>query len=349
MTHPENECSPESMEPTVPRPAVSIIMIFWNAPITFFEEAIASVLAQTETSWELLLVDDGSTDGSAEVARAKAASHPGRIRLLGHPGGAHLGMSATRNVGIAAARGEFIAFLDADDVYLPEKLERQLDILRSHPEAGIVFGPTVHWWSWTGDPADSARDSVRRLGAPPGTVVAAPHLVRAYLERKADTPATCGVLVRSSAVRAVGGFDSRFPDLYEDQAFFFKLLLREAAYIEGQAWDRYRRHPAATCEVRIRSGEHADDYSLTGPRLFFLKWLQQYLAETHVQDPALRRLIRRELWPYSHPRSQAGIRTAWDIARAAVPRSVRRIVRRSLALSGVRTKRAETVTREAPP
>ncbi len=83
-------------------PVVSIVMIFYNAPLGFFEEAIASVWAQTEARWELLLVDDGSTDESAVVARSAAAADPERIRVLTHEGGVNRGMSASRNVGIAA-------------------------------------------------------------------------------------------------------------------------------------------------------------------------------------------------------------------------------------------------------
>ena len=74
-------------------------------------------------------------------------------------------MSGSRNLGVVSPRRrEFIAFLDADDVYLPEKLARQLAVLRAHPEVGIVFGPSLHWWSWSGSPADADRDSARRLG-----------------------------------------------------------------------------------------------------------------------------------------------------------------------------------------
>lgn len=308
-------------------PVVSVITIFRNAPVRFFEEAIASVLAQTDKRWELLLIDDGSTDQSPDIARRAVAANPERMRLLTHPNGSNLGMSASRNLGIAAAKGEFVAFLDADDVYLPEKLQRQIAVLHTHPDAGIVFGPTLHWWSWTGDPADRQRDSVRRLGVAPGAVVPAPELVRAYLERRADTPATCGVLVRRAAIEAVGGFDARFPDLYEDQAFFFKLLLVESAYVEGQAWDRYRRHPDAMCEVRVREGKHADDYSVTAPRRYFLEWLAEYFQRTAVEDADLRRLLRRELWVHRHPRLHglgAGLRTA---VRAALPPAVRRAAR----------------------
>ena len=309
-------------------PVVSVVTIFHNAPVGFFEEAIASVLAQTEQRWELLLVDDGSTDQSPDVARRAVAANPERMRLLTHPDGSNRGMSASRNLGIQAARGEFVAFLDADDIYLPEKLERQIEVLRDHPDVGIVFGPTLHWWSWTGDPADRQRDSVRRLGVPPESFVPAPELVRAYLERRADTPATCGVLIRRAAIDAVGGFDDRFPDLYEDQAFFFKLLLVEAAYVEGQAWDRYRRHPDAMCEVRIREGRHTDDYSVTAPRRYFLEWLAEYFQRTAVADADLRRLLRRELWPYRHPRQQRMSAALRTVARAALPPRARRLARR---------------------
>jgi glycosyltransferase involved in cell wall biosynthesis len=327
-------------------PVVSVITIFHNAPVGFFEEAIASVLAQTEQRWELLLVNDGSTDQSPEVARRAVAANPERMRLLSHPNGSNRGMSASRNVGIQAARGEFVAFLDADDVYLPEKLERQIAVLRDHPEAGIVFGPTLHWWSWTGDPADRQRDTVRRLGVPPESSVPAPELVRAYLQRRADTPATCGVLIRRAAIEAVGGFDDRFPDLYEDQAFFFKLLLVEAAYVEGQAWDRYRRHPDAMCEVRIREGRHTDDYSVTAPRRYFLEWLAEYFQRSAVADADLRRLLRRELWPYRHPRQQRMRAALRAVVRAALPPRARRVARRGLrVIQGKQPTRPVRTTR----
>lgn len=322
-------------------PLISVITIFHNAPVGFFEEAIESVLAQTEKRWELLLVDDGSTDQSSDVARRAVAAHPDRMRLLTHPQGSNRGMSASRNLGLRAAKGQFVAFLDADDIYLPAKLERQLAVLQTHPEVGIVFGPTMHWWSWTGDPADRERDSARRPGAAPETVVRAPNLVRAYLERRADTPATCGVLIRRVAMEAVGGFDDRFPDLYEDQAFFFKLLLVESAYVERQAWDRYRRHPDAMCEVRIREGKHSDDYSTTAPRQHFLEWLAAYFQRTAVVDADLRRLLRRELWPYRHPRLQRSAAALRTVVRSALPRPARRVARSCLgSLQGSRQTQA---------
>lgn len=85
-------------------PLVSVVTIFLDAE-RFIEEAIESVFAQTYDRWELLLVDDGSTDRSRDVARRYAARYPSRVRYLEHPGHQNRGMSPSRNLGIAHAAG----------------------------------------------------------------------------------------------------------------------------------------------------------------------------------------------------------------------------------------------------
>lgn len=111
-------------------PAVSVVTPIWNAAGTL-AAAVASVQAQTRGDWELLLIDDGSTDGGGALAARLAAGDP-RIRLLG--GTARRGAAAARNEGIRAARGRFVAFLDADDLWRPGKLARQIGYM----EAGEV-------------------------------------------------------------------------------------------------------------------------------------------------------------------------------------------------------------------
>jgi glycosyltransferase involved in cell wall biosynthesis len=100
------------------RPAVSVIVCFLNEE-RFLAEAVESVLGQSFTDWELILVDDGSTDGSSAIARGLAATSPDRIACIDHADHRNLGLSASRNAGLSHARGRYVAFLDADDAWLP--------------------------------------------------------------------------------------------------------------------------------------------------------------------------------------------------------------------------------------
>lgn len=115
---------------------VSIIMPVYNAE-TFLEESIRSVLSQSYPHWELLAVDDGSTDGSADIIR-RFEKEDGRIRYLrtDRPSGSP---TVPRNKGIEQARGRFIAFLDSDDAWLPDKLERQMEMFAKHEDMAICF------------------------------------------------------------------------------------------------------------------------------------------------------------------------------------------------------------------
>ena len=100
-------------------PLVSVITIFLDA-VAYFDEAVDSVLGQTYPHWELILVDDGSTDGTASLAQDYATRYPDRIRYVTRPNHENRGMSASRNLGIRHARGALVGFLDADDVWLPD-------------------------------------------------------------------------------------------------------------------------------------------------------------------------------------------------------------------------------------
>jgi glycosyltransferase involved in cell wall biosynthesis len=112
-------------------PLVSVIIPCYNAA-HFVAETIRSVAAQSYSNWELILIDDGSSDNTVEVIQPFLEDR--RIRFHTQK---NQGVSAARNNGAAFARGDFIAFLDSDDVWLPEKLHRQLDVFRKYPAAGI--------------------------------------------------------------------------------------------------------------------------------------------------------------------------------------------------------------------
>lgn len=112
-------------------PLVSVILPLYNGE-RFLESTVNSVRRQTYSRWELIVVDDGSTDGSA----GRAASFPD-VRLLRRD---HGGVARARNIGIEAASGDLIAFIDQDDAWEPEKLELQVEYLQGHPKKGFVIG-----------------------------------------------------------------------------------------------------------------------------------------------------------------------------------------------------------------
>jgi len=282
------------------RPLISVITIFLDAE-PFIQEAIESVLAQTYESWELLLVDDGSTDGSTRIALDYADRYPERIRYLQHDGHQNHGMSASRNLGIREARGHYVALLDADDVYLAEKLERQAAILSAHPTAAMVYSATTYWYSWSGLAGDLHRDNMRTLGVPPDTLFNPPTLTRLFLQDKARTPGTCSVLMRRDAIERVGGFDERFRGMFEDQVFFCKLCLGAPVFVMSGSWDQYRQHPGSWCHASRRAGEWDPGPRPSSAREAFLNWLEAYLIEQKVADSALWEALTKQLWPYRHP------------------------------------------------
>jgi glycosyltransferase involved in cell wall biosynthesis len=110
---------------------VSVIIPVYNCE-AFIAQAIESVMAQTYSSLEIIVIDDGSTDGTADIVRTYSAP----VRYVRQP---HLGVAAARNRGIGTASGDFIAFLDADDVWLPEKLELQMEYFSKHDECGLIY------------------------------------------------------------------------------------------------------------------------------------------------------------------------------------------------------------------
>ena len=111
------------------QPLVSVVMPVYNGE-RFLAEAIESVLAQEYRRLEIIVVDDGSTDSSAAIAGARG------VRCLRQP---NRGVAAARNAGLAAARGTLIAFLDQDDVWLPHKLEVQVEFLAARPSVDLVI------------------------------------------------------------------------------------------------------------------------------------------------------------------------------------------------------------------
>jgi glycosyltransferase involved in cell wall biosynthesis len=289
---------------------VSVVVPFHN-PGSFLQETIESVLAQSYTDWELLLVDDGSSDGSSDIASDYARLHPGRIFHLGRPGGTGKGCSHARNVGLRHASGSFLASLDADDVWLPHKLEEQVALLREHPEADAVYGRTFFWSSWQ-EGSSPEDDAELALGFENGTVVEPPRLLLTALEGAAPLPQTSSIMVRRAVAERVGGYEEAFPILFEDQVFHTKLFLEAPALVVDRTWSLYRQH------ARSIMAQARRDLTTHSERLRYLDWAASYMARRGLRGTRIWWVVERTRLSLRYPRTMRFVRTGVRAARAAV-------------------------------
>ena len=274
---------------------VSVVLPFLNAE-RFLGEAIESVLAQTHHDWQLVLVDDGSSDGSTEIAAKYAAFDPARISYVTHLDGRTHGLSASRNLGIIHLDAEYVAFLDADDVWLPHKLEQQVAVLARTPDVGMLYGPYQNWYSWRGRPGDDERDYVEPVGVPVDVILQPPSLMRPYfILQSAAIPSMSNVIVRRRTIEDVGGFDE--VDAYEDQAFYAKIILKFPVIASNECWDRYRQHEDSLT-ARVQKRGEAES-----ARARFFEWLIDYLSrEGFADDADLLKALRRQRRRHAYPR-----------------------------------------------
>jgi glycosyltransferase involved in cell wall biosynthesis len=238
----------------------------------YLPEAVASVLAQTEPRWELIVVDDGSPDDTAAVAAALIRAHPGRaIRLLRQP---NRGLAASRNAGIAAATAPYVLPLDADDALEPEFLAATAAALDDRPALGFVY------------------TQARRFGAEATLLRPEPYDLGRLRNHCTLLPAS---LVRRAAWAAGGGF-CEHPALrqgYEDWDFW--LALGAAGWggaLLGRPLLRYRRAGGSMVtgaqrrDLELRAAiiaRHAGLYERG-----FVAWAAQVLAEAAPGGWAIR-------------------------------------------------------------
>ncbi len=235
----------------------------------YLAEAVDSVLAQKGyDDWRLYLINDGSDEGDVPLAKQLCRRYSPRITLLEHPDGRQHGSSASRNLGIRQSRGQYIAFLDADDVWYPHKLQSQVKLFDAMAEADMLYGSALRWWSWNGGEDVHVPSAVDGYGADclvPGTAVLA-----TFLRDEGLTPCTGSVLIRRSALERCGYFEDDFADLYDDQVLYSKLCLHGDVFVSSDCVSRYRQHANSSC-ARAHAGGKG-----VGERTRFLQWLGSY-------------------------------------------------------------------------
>jgi len=310
----------------VNRITFTVVIPAYNAARTI-GSAIRSVLAQTRQDFEVIVVDDGSTDGTSD--RAGAYESDPRIRVIRQP---NRGPSAARNVGIAEARGSYVSMLDADDLWLPEYLEVMGAALEDTPGAGLAYTD-----AWV---LDDVTGRIRRRSAMsyqrPPKVVPDPHsFFRLLLERNFIYTS---VTAPRSVLERVGGYDESL-GTSEDWELWLRIVATGTAAVRPPGkLAIHRKHSASltsdprkiarsTCEIYRRfahdSNAHAEVRALAERQLG--QWTKT-LGD--LEDPTLQAYLRRHAGAIKR---RALRRWIWRRPPVAVERTLRAVEDGALA------------------
>ena len=244
-------------------PKVTVLMPVYNGE-RYVGEAIESILAQTFTDFELLIVDDGSTDRTLSILR-EYARQDRRVVVLQN--GSNLGLVPTLNRGLSATRGEYIARMDADDVSLPERLARQVAYMDQHPEVGVL-GTNIVYIDAEGRLLNGGRPKARRPMS--STLIHWMLLWRCAIYHPT-------VMIRRSVLEQTGfTYDPNFRHA-EDRDLWTRLAKRTTIASLPDVLLHYRIRPTSICRVH-RKEQQAKDTAITRRELIAL--LGQPLSES---------------------------------------------------------------------
>ncbi len=274
-------------------PLVSVVLCFYNEE-KFIEEAIGSVLAQDYTNWELILVDDGSSDASSDIAREYARKYYNKIFAIHHPGHCNEGLSASRNLGIARCKGDFVAFIDADDVWHADKLSAQLKLFAKHPKATVLLEASEYWRSWS---SPNEKDVIVTVGAPEGLYEAPELMLQLYPLGSGAAPCPSGIMVKREVLDRCE-FEESFRgifQMYEDQAFLCKVYLNEKVLVSHSCHNRYRQRVSSLVSSVYETGK----YDMV--RKYYLQWFRTYLKHKRIANKNVWSVLKKAVMPYSEP------------------------------------------------
>ncbi|NCC53113.1 MAG: glycosyltransferase family 2 protein [Spartobacteria bacterium] len=239
---------------TASNPTVSIIMPVYNGQ-KYLSEAIESVLAQTFSSYELLIVDDGSQDDSYATATAFAKDHPEHIRLFTHPNHRNRGVATSRNLALKQARGAYVAFLDQDDYWHREKLQKHVAFMDAHPEVALSY--TQAGIVRAGD-GSIFTPGVETLGDEPPTEFLSAFFKIILIELNYIFSA---VMMRTTVLRDLGGLPERLPFQSDDRIMVAQVSMDHAIARLPEVLCYFRAHDDHYTANVLRSG--------IGPMLVF--------------------------------------------------------------------------------
>ncbi|WP_372756554.1 glycosyltransferase family 2 protein [Mariniflexile sp.] len=270
-------------------PLVSVVICFLNEQ-NFLEEAITSVLNQNYKNWELLLIDDGSNDKSTAIALNYEKKYIDKIQYLDHNNHINKGLSASRNLGIKKSKGDLIAFLDADDIWQPNKLSQQVAIFNNNPDIGLLLEASMYWFNWN----DNNQDNILiPIGVEGNKVYKPPFLVtNLYPLGKGAAPCPSAIMVKRNAFENSGYFEESFKGefaLYEDQAFLSKMYLKEEVYVSSECNNMYRQHQDSIVQT-VKSAGHYNKV-----RKYYLTWFKGSLKENNIKNSEIDTMVKYAL------------------------------------------------------
>ena len=214
-------------------PVVSVVIPAYNCAL-YIGETLASILAQEAAELEVIVINDGSTDETGAIARSFGEP----VRVIDQP---NSGVCAARNHGIREARGEFIALVDHDDYWLPNKLANQLTAFAANPQVDVVFTAFIWWRQESEGGRFPEPASFAAQAAPQGIVSDFSGWI--YHQMLLDSwVLTSTALARSTVVRASGGFDETLP-FSEDWDFWLRVARTSQFLKLREATTLYRQHP----------------------------------------------------------------------------------------------------------
>jgi len=226
-------------------PVVTILTPMYNASL-YLDDCIQSVKSQTYHNWELLLIDDGSTDDSLKKA-LNWAERDSRIKVLFHNGNVNKGVSATRNLGIREAKGKYIALLDSDDMWLPEKLEKQISILERDPELVLIYckALTVDQDGVELGKSKNVYNFPHVCGA--GPIGRFDDALELSISSQLWIPCLAAI-IKANELREIKGFDETLSSQIEDSLMFTVICSKGPIYFINEILCKYRVHPQSyTC------------------------------------------------------------------------------------------------------
>jgi glycosyltransferase involved in cell wall biosynthesis len=250
------------------KPKVSIVMPVLNGE-KYIREAIESILAQTYSSYELIVVDDGSNDGTRQTV--DDLSHRLQVQYIFHP--VSLGIAPSMNDGVRHASGEFIAFLDHDDAWFPNFLETQMSYLESHPETGMVHSD-FQTTDVAGNILEASVAKSRKRNRPSGNVF--PQLfMDSFIVGNS-------VLIRKECFARLGVFDESLR--WGDYHMWLRISRHYRVDYVSQVLTMYRQHPAQSTRTNPGRATTVDSVGLQAIQkiLELYPEVRQELGETLI-------------------------------------------------------------------